>query len=121
MPSSTQTARILRPAGQIVCEDCELAVTFARRLRGLMGRRALASGTGLLIRPGASVHTCFMRFPIDVVFLDREHRVLRVAEAVRPWRLVGARGARAVVELPAGEAARRALRAGETLRIEGSA
>ena len=95
----------------------ETADTFLRRLRGLMFRAELPAGGGLLIRPAGSVHTCFMRFAIDVVFLDRELRVVRVAEAVRPWRLALARGARAVLELPAGEAADRGIVAGSVLTL----
>ena len=84
-------------------------------MRGLLGRRGLEPGEGLLLRPAASVHTFFMRFAIDVVFLDREQRVLKVVERLGPWRTSGCRGARAVVELAAGEAARAGFRVGERL------
>jgi hypothetical protein len=57
----------------------------------------------------------FMRFPIDAVFLDRTLQVVGIAESLCPWRVAGRRGARAVLELPAGEAARRGLRPGERL------
>jgi uncharacterized membrane protein (UPF0127 family) len=60
----------------------------------------------------------FMRFPIDAVFLDREDRVLRVVEHLAPWRMAGCRGAKAVVELPAGEAARIGLAPGDRLTLE---
>jgi uncharacterized protein len=79
-------------------------------MRGLLGRRGLESGEGLLLRPASSVHTLFMRFPIDVVFLGGDGEVLKVARRVPPWRTVGCRGAKAVVELPAGEAGRRGVR-----------
>jgi len=69
----------------------------------------------MLLRPAASVHTAFMRFTIDVVFLDREDRVVKVAAELRPWRAAGCRGARTVLELPAGEAARQGLRPGVSL------
>lgn len=59
----------------------------------------------------------FMRFPIDAVFLDREHRVLRVVEHLAPWRVAGCRGAKAVIELPAGEAARVGLVPGERVLL----
>lgn len=102
--------------GHVVCERCVLADRPLSRLRGLMGRRSLASGHGLLLRPSPSIHTCFMRFPIDVVFLDRELRVVSVRARLRAWRFAGQRGARAVLELPAGEAARRGLVPGVGLR-----
>jgi uncharacterized membrane protein (UPF0127 family) len=74
-------------------------------MRGLLGRSSLAPEEGILLRPAGSVHTAFMRFPIDVVFVDRDGEVLRVAEALPPWRTASARGAKAVVELAAGAAA----------------
>jgi uncharacterized membrane protein (UPF0127 family)/Flp pilus assembly protein protease CpaA len=92
-----------------------VADTPIARLRGLLGRDGLAKGHGLLIRPTWSVHTAFMRFPIDVVFLDRNMRVLEVTENLAPWRAASRRGARAVLELPAGECARVGLVAGDQL------
>ena len=101
--------------GTVVCEHCLLAETMFARLRGLLGRSGLSSGEGMLLRPAASIHTAFMRFPIDAVFLDRDDRVLKVVTELAPWRTAACRGARAVLELQAGEAARRGLRAGACL------
>ncbi|MGB2875326.1 MAG: DUF192 domain-containing protein [Gaiellaceae bacterium] len=101
--------------GTVVCERCLLAETPLARLRGLLGRTGLPSGEGLLLRPAASIHTAFMRFAIDAVFLDRANTVVKVASALRPWRTSACRGARAVLELPAGEAERRGLRPGVAL------
>jgi uncharacterized membrane protein (UPF0127 family) len=101
--------------GNVVCERCLLAETPLARLRGLLGRSDLPAGEGLLLRPAGSIHTAFMRFPIDAVFLDRADRVLKVAHELAPWRMSGCRGARAVLELPAGEAAKRGLHAGVSL------
>jgi uncharacterized protein len=84
-------------------------------MRGLLGRKSLPSGQGILLRPASSVHTAFMRFAIDAVFLDRELRVLKVAADLRPWRTAARRKAHAVLELPAGEAARRGLEPGDRL------
>jgi uncharacterized protein len=104
-----------REDGSIVCERCVLADTALARMRGLLGRRELPSGEGILLKPASSVHMAFMRFPIDAVFLDREMRVVRVASALRPWRAAGSRAAKAVLELPAGEAERRGLTTGDRL------
>jgi uncharacterized protein len=101
--------------GTVVCEHCLLAETMFARLRGLLGRRGLSSGEGMLLRPAASIHTAFMRFPIDAVFLDRENRVVKVAAELAPWRAAACRGSRTVLELPAGEAARQGLRPGVSL------
>ena len=101
--------------GDVVVENCLLAETALSRCRGLRGRSGLSSGEGMLLRPTSSVHTAFMRFAIDVVFLDRADRVLKVADDLAPWRMAGCRGARAALELPAGEARRRGLRPGVSL------
>jgi len=71
----------------------------------------------LLLRPAGSIHMFFMRFAIDAVFLSRDGEVLKVAPNVRPWRTAGARGAKVVIELPAGEADRRGIRAGVRLDV----
>lgn len=78
-----------------------LAAAPLARLRGLLGRR---EPRPLLLVPAAAVHTCGMRFAIDVVFLDARLVVVKVVPALPPWRFAAARGARAVLELPAGEA-----------------
>ena len=86
----------------VVCDPCVVAESFGARLRGLLGRRSLPVGEGLLIRRESSVHTFFMRFAIDVVFLVSDERVLRVDANVGPWRLKACRGAYSVLELAAG-------------------
>ncbi len=105
----------------VVCDPCVVAETFAARLRGLLGRRSLGDGEGLLIRRESSVHTFFMRFAIDVVFLDSELRVLRVDANVGAWRLRACRGARSVLELGAGEAAARGVSVGDRIELRDSA
>jgi uncharacterized protein len=100
-----------------VCERCVVAETPLTRLKGLLGRSAMARGDGLLIRPTASIHTCFMRFPVDAVFLDRDLVVLRAVSDLRAWRVAACRGSRAVLELAAGEISRRGIRPGDRLRL----
>ena len=111
---------VRRLGGTLVCEKCEVADSILSRMRGLLGRSELPPGEGLLIRPAPSIHTFFMRFPIDAVFLDGDLRVLAVSQEVRPWRTAGHRGARAVLELPAGESSRRGIRAGDQLVVGSS-
>jgi uncharacterized protein len=103
--------------GTVVCEHCFAADSPLARMRGLLGRKELPRGEGMLLRPAASVHTAFMRFPIDVVFVDGAGRVLDIAHSVRPWRAVACRGAKAVVELAAGECSRRDLEPGDDLVV----
>ena len=104
-----------REDGTIVCERCVLADTALTRMKGLLGRRELPSGEGIWLKPASSVHMAFMRFAIDAVFLDRDDRVVKIAEDLRPWRMAGSRGAKSVIELPAGEAKRRGLTTGVRL------
>jgi uncharacterized membrane protein (UPF0127 family) len=87
-------------------------------MKGLLGRRELPPGEGLLIRRASSIHMFFMRFPIDAVFVDKELVVRKIAADVKPWRIAHARGARSVLELAAGEAERRALAPGQRLVLK---
>ena len=103
--------------GGTVCEHVVVADRPLRRLRGLMGRRALARGQGLVLRPASAIHTGFMRFPIDAVFLDGDRNVVKVVERLRPWRMAWERGARAVLELPAGECARQRVAIGDRVGL----
>jgi uncharacterized membrane protein (UPF0127 family)/Flp pilus assembly protein protease CpaA len=103
--------------GRVICERCVIADRPRSRLRGLMGRRALDGGEGMILRPAGSIHTCFMRFPIDAVFLGADGEVLRVRPNLAPWRAAGARGARAVLELAAGEGERRGVAVGQRLAV----
>jgi hypothetical protein len=101
--------------GVSVCEHCELADGALSRMRGLLGRNSLEPGTGMLLPREPSVHTFFMRFPIDVVFLDKAKTIVKVVHDLRPWRAAGARKAFAALEIPAGAAAAAGLHAGMTL------
>jgi uncharacterized membrane protein (UPF0127 family) len=91
-----------RTQGTLIADRCELARSFFERGKGLMGRPGLERGQGLLIYPEWSIHTFFMRFAIDVIFLDTQDRVVGFELAMPPNRLyAGVWGARAVLELPA--------------------
>jgi uncharacterized membrane protein (UPF0127 family) len=88
---------------------------FFSRLRGLLFSPDLKPGEGLLLVPCASVHTAFMRTPIDVVFLDRAGKIRRIVPRLKPWRAAAYAGAWQTLELAAGEAARLGLQAGQSL------
>jgi uncharacterized membrane protein (UPF0127 family) len=104
----------------MVADTCRLADTPMTRLRGLIGHARLAPGDGLLLRPAAAVHTCFLRYPIDAVFLDRDLIVVGVAARMRPWRVAGRRRARIVLELAGGESERRRIEVGARLSLVGA-
>jgi uncharacterized membrane protein (UPF0127 family) len=108
---------LYRADGTVVCERLLVADRPFARMRGLLGKKTMPAGEGLLLRPASSIHTFFMRFPIDAVFLGRGLEVLEVASYVRPWRAAAGEGARAVLELPAGEAERRGVRPGDRLEL----
>ncbi len=92
-----------------------LAQRFWARLVGLLGRRALAPDEALLLSPCNNIHTFFMRFPIDVVFLDKQGAVLAIVPALRPWRVAAARRAHACLELAGGGARRFGLEVGQCI------
>lgn len=110
-----KVVRLVNGAGETVVERCAIADKPWSRMRGLLGWRALPQGEGILLRPASSVHMFFMRFAIDVVWLDRDLRVLDVTRNLRPWRMAARREARAALELAAGESERVGLRAGDRL------
>jgi len=97
----------------------ETADTPTSRTQGLLGRDSLAPGHGLILDPCRLIHTFFMRFAIDVVFLDRRGRVTRVVRDVRPFRFAwGGWSAHVTLELPAGTLARVPVAPGAQLRLE---
>jgi uncharacterized protein len=106
---------VMRADGELVCR-CRVATSFVSRFRGLMGTAELPRGSGLLFPGTSSVHTHFMRFPIDVVFLDSEWRIVSVVAELRPWRFAAAKSAVSVLELVGGECDRLGLAEGDVLR-----
>lgn len=105
--------------GVLLASDLEIAATRRARRRGLMGRDALAPGSGLWIVPSRGVHTCGMRFAIDVVALDARGVVVDVVTDLRPWRLRLPRpGTFGVLELPAGTVMHSRTRLGQKVSFE---
>ncbi len=82
-----------------------------------MGRRDLPTGRGILITPCSSIHMFFMRFPIDVVFLDKEDRVVKVVDGIKPWRTAMGRGGKKALELPTGTTASTGTQPGDHLEF----
>lgn len=106
--------------GRALAEQAELARSFLARGRGLMGRAALPTGYALIIYPEWSIHTFFMRIPIDVLFVNRADIVVGLREAMRPWLpyagVSPSRG-RYVIEMPAGVIATTGTRTGDQLAL----
>ena len=97
----------------------ELADNLWTRGWGLLGRNRLGEDRGIWIRPCSSVHTFFMRFPLDLVYLSAGVTVLKTCSGIQPFQFsLGGRQAHSVLELPAGFLARKPLTAGETLVVE---
>lgn len=100
-------------------DKIQVADTFLTSFIGLMGRRSLAPSAGLLLRGCSSIHTFWMRIPIDVVYLDRALRVRAIDNHLKPWRTgTIRRRVRHVLELPAGTAERLGLCVGDVLALE---
>lgn len=120
---ATSTLRLVHPrSGAVLAERLEVPRTALGRGLGLMFRAALAPGEGMWIAPCRGIHTFFMRFPIDAVFLDGRRRVVRLCPGLRPWRVVPiVLGAHGVLELPAGTVAHLGLVVGEPLLLEPAA
>ena len=103
--------------GAIVVSEVETAFESKTRNRGLLGRTRLPESTGLIIAPCNGVHTFFMRFPIDVVFISRDGIVRRVVSNLRPWRISASFGAYAVLETAAGVIKRSGTTRGDRLVV----
>lgn len=88
---------------EIIAERLAIADKFWPRLLGLMGKKMLINGCALLLFPCSSIHTFFMRFPIDVVYIDRDWNIVKTVKNLQPWKVdFGSRKARYTLELPAG-------------------
>jgi uncharacterized membrane protein (UPF0127 family) len=107
--------------GTSIATSARTARSIWARGRGLMFARELPQGTGLLIDPCGSIHMFFMRFALDVLYVDRDDRVVRVQRGIRPWRVgpLYTKGARYVVELPVGSIDSSGTQVGDQVRIDG--
>jgi uncharacterized membrane protein (UPF0127 family) len=102
----------------VLGDAVEVADTSEKRRVGLLKHERLEPGDGLWIVPCESVHTFFMKFPIDLVYLDKKKKVRKVRHAVPAWRLSACLSAHSILELPAGTAEKTGTQAGDDLSIE---
>jgi len=107
--------------GTVLADKAQRAGGFIGRGKGLMFAPPLPDGCGLIIEPCNSIHMFFMRYPLDIVFIDREGEVLFMYEGIKPWRMGRlVKGARMAIELPEGTIARTATRVGDRLLLQHS-
>ena len=104
--------------GAVLAEQAQLAVSLFQRLKGLLGRQELKSPAGLILQPCSSIHTFFMHFTIDVLFLDKNKRIVKIIEKMPPHRLTPPiwRSSLAI-ELPAGKVAQTHTQVGDQLKF----
>ena len=106
--------------GTLVADAADVADTSAKRRTGLLKHERLNDGEGLWIVPCESVHTFFMKFAIDLIYLDRENKVRKLRHAVPPWRASACLRAHSVLELPAGAIRRSGTEVGDALVLDKS-
>lgn len=104
---------------EVICDNLLIADSFFRRFKGLMFTKNLPYYQGLYIKPCNSIHTFFMNYSIDVLYVDKNHKILAINEEFEPGRIGPyVKGAKAVIELPAGKVKERELNVGQALLIE---
>ncbi len=104
--------------GTLIGDRIDVAGTSAERTRGLLKRAGLSEGEGLWIVPCEGVHTFFMKFPLDLIYIDRKHLVRKAVANVRPWRLSMCIMAHSILELPAGTIERSGTKCRDQLALE---
>jgi len=107
-----------RTRGTLIAGAADLAGNSDSRREGLLKRTGLAPGEGLWIVPCEAVHCFFMKFTIDVLFLNKARKVVKIRPSLKPWRIAGALRAHSVLELPEGQIAATGTLPGDELEIE---
>ena len=102
----------------VLADAAEVADTSQKRRTGLLKHTKLDAGDGLWIVPCESVHSFFMKFAIDVVYLDRKHKIKKVRRGMAPWRISACLMAHSVLELPTGTIVQTGTQAGDQLEIK---
>jgi uncharacterized membrane protein (UPF0127 family) len=118
MSSTQRSFRLTTSAGKTIVAAVAMADSPWQRFIGLMGKRELAADSGLCLRPCSSIHMFFMRFPVDVAFIDADGKVVHMYNGLRPWRVSRiVRRAKAAIELPNGALARAGVGVGDLLTM----
>jgi uncharacterized membrane protein (UPF0127 family) len=115
--TADRMALVNQRTDEALADRVEVAVTRRDRRKGLLGRDVFASSSALIIAPCAAIHTMFMRFDIDAVFVDSTGCAVKVVQQLPPWRIAVVPFAHAVVELPAGSLRERPVDVGDRLYL----
>ena len=113
--SGTAAALVNTRTGQVLATSVEVARTRARRRRGLLGRESLDESCAFVLSPCCAIHTAFMRFAIDVVFVDKTGSIVSIVRELPPWKLAVRPRARAVIELASGALRAHDIQVGDPL------
>ena len=116
-PGTSDGSLVNERTGSVLAQVVEVAVDSKSRRRGLLGRKSLPERHALVIAPCNAVHTCFMRFPIDVLFVARDGRVLKIVNRIGAWRVTASLRAFAAIEFRAGTLRRGELGRGDRIII----
>lgn len=116
-----ETVRIFNVTKEVViAQKAQLATSIGQRMKGLLGRSSLSADQALVLEPCTSIHTFFMRFPIDVLFLDKNMCIIKAIQNMPPSRLSPIIWAsQMAIELPAGKISQTNTRPGDTIEIKG--
>lgn len=108
---------INKTKGICIAQNGQEAATFFQRFLGLMLREGIAKDEALIFHNVNSIHMFFMRFPIDVVYLDKSNKVLKIKHSLKPWRMSSCVRAKATIELPSQKAKETAIEIGDSLEF----
>jgi uncharacterized protein len=108
---------ISKKDGALVSSEAQVAGSFLLRLMGLMGKKSMPAKGALIFYKAPSIHTFFMRFAFDLVFLDKNGKIMRLCPAIKPWRLVFCPSSHTTIEFSPGTIGRSSLKIGDLLII----
>ena len=114
------TVQIVNVAkGAVIVQKAQIASSLGQRLKGLLGKKSLLVNEGLILKPCASIHTFFMRFPIDVLFLDKNMHIIKLIQNMPPGRFSSTVwGSKMTIELPAGKLSQTNTQVGDIIEIK---
>lgn len=101
----------------VIIERAFVAKSLISRLKGLMFRKSIPKDEALVFYKASCIHTCFMKFAIDLVYLDKDNKIMKIYNSLNPWRLACCLGSKTTLELAGGTASQAALRLGDTLEL----